>query len=713
MTTPFDHTVNIDLKYKKIVNIINSDNFDVDDNDNKEILKHIRICFLKNKAYDYDKEILTMIKIKQQQKLLAKYNDKFIEASLLFNTGDRTKAKDIFKDIVKNICDSASFKDSDDTYKLMFKLACLYYEDKEYRDSALLFISIFKYSKEKSEFSEFSEMKILCDAMGYYFLKNNDIELVYSLFEITFYYKFKIRNDVKKDLYILNRIGDIYLLSKIYSKAKVYYLKMEDMMKKYPSIYDNKNKIKLQILYNLGSIYLIENNFEYAKEILLESYKSRKNVFGNNHDDTLKSLFKLASSEAKLGEFEISVKRLKYLSHIFKEKYGGEYLYYIDTQYVLGEIYIEQNNFEDAKTIFKNIKNVYKNNYEYSNFNIFKTIDKLALLYFKQKQYDLAIQEWIQIIQNLKTPDDFEAVLFKYDVYYNFGLTLYKLGKIKSCEDITNYIYHFSFITFGPTNKNTLLTANLLQSLNLKRYDNYCKTMNNKKTDSIKKFYVKLNIDYFFGLSFYYNNQYDAAINYFEVLLELYDNPDNYGEYNDGTDACDIQSGNLQILFCGKEEDKDNDFHKALPLLSEMIAMPNSRNLIKEVIKNNNGSIVGCQYENIESQNFKNGLNHSISSNIDISQNIIYNLSCAFYRLGKFDKAEEMLIQLIEKCKQNFKTPINTILYLYEHLVIIYRKQNKILLVKKYLNYLLDYYEIFSGNKSENYLNIIDLLKCI
>ena len=697
----FDPTVNIDIQYEKIIHMINSNTFDFEEYDNKETIKQIRIYFLKNKKYYYDKEITTLLKIKNQKKLLEKYSILYKEAEEKYKIGEENESKKILKDIVKNIFELEHFRADENYYKLLFELACFYYKDMDYIDSSKLFIFIFKNCNNKLIHID---MKMLCDNMGFHFLKCENPDLTYSLFEISCYYKYPLFTELEKDIYILTRMGDTLLLSKKYKDAEAYYLRILEIMNKHVNIYNGTSTIKLQILHNLGSIYLVEEHFESAKKILSSCYNYRKKLLGNDNDNTLKTLFKLASTEAKLKEYEVAIRRLNYIIYIFKKKYTMEHLFVVDSQYVLGEIYIQQNKLDEGEAVFINLKNIYKNKYEYSHFNIFRIMDQLAGIYFKQGKYNMSFSEWNIIIDKIEKCKDEETILFKYDIYYNIGITLYKLCKTKSCENIMSYLYNFSYIMFGAKHKSTIISANFLQKLNLDRYKLYCKNIDNKKNNEIKKFYIKLNIDYFFGLSFYYDNQLEDTIEYYETLLKLHNAPENHKNYDDGTITSDIQSGSIQIVF-------------ADPIIDDKYIMNNTylNNYSANILKINEDD----QSTTTESSDdirftFKDGINTALAQGIDISENVMYNLSCAYYRIGDYINAEGMIQKLIEKYKiKTYKKAIDTILYLREHLLIIYYRQNKIELVKEYLNNLAFDYKKMHGINHESYKTIIDLSQSI
>jgi tetratricopeptide (TPR) repeat protein len=713
MNELFNSDINIEFDFQNIVNIITDDTFNIDKYDCKEFVKQIRMYYLKKEEYDNDKQITTIIKIRNQNKLLDKYNLLYKEGEELYKNDKKKESLQIFKNIVidifkyfedhKKLQSSYISFNNDSYYKLLFQVASIYYKEREFFDSATLLIFVFNNCKNQMIFVQ---MKLLCDNMGFYFLNNKHEKsdnLTIALFEISFYYKNPLfcskLQEFERYVYVLMRIGDVLLISKKYKEAEPYYMKIIEIMNQHQDIYNNINEIKLKILHNLGSLYLYEDNYKDAKDILLSCYNFRRILLGNENDNTLKTLFKLASAEAKMKEYEVAVKRLTYIISVFKKKYNMEYLFVVDAQFVLGKIYIDQEKLEAARELFINIKNIYEKNYEYSNFNIFKVIDQLANIDFKQEKYDKAFLEWSNIIINMDNNQEIDVILFKYDTYYNIGFALYKMAKYKSCENIMNYIYNFSYKLFGSEHKSTTVPATFLQELNLNRYESYCKNMNNKKTSEIKKFYIKLNIDYFFGLSFYYNNQLEDTVEYYQALLKIINIPENHKEFDSN-----IQSGTIKVVF--KESSQKNKDEFVPPIIKK------SLNIIKIEETDDQSTTTESSEEN--KFTFKDGLNHALSQGIDISENIIYNLSCAYYKLGDFDNAEEMIQQLLRKYKKKTnKKVIDIILYLREHLLMIYYRQNKISLVKEYLDDLAFTYKKNYGIDHENYKTIINLYKCI
>jgi len=346
-----------------------------------------------------------------------------------------------------------------------------------------------------------------------------------------------------------------------YILAKVYQIKgLNDFALNELNETLSNNPNNYNAYFTLGKIYYELKDFNNAEIQFNNSIKIKK--------DFINGLYFLAQTELELGKYQESMEHIKKILLINP--------YFYNAYAVIGDIYVKNNNFNEAINYYENAINIqddyiyrfkvgecYKNLEQYNNaldnYNKSNTLNPLsnnteketAINIYKQmakiKIINKSFNEAIDLINMAKNINDKDTELY----FLTAGI---KLKINKNIEAIDDYL---KIIEIDPYNIDAYLklscTYNDKQDYN-KAVDTLHKALIlNKQKDRV---YQNL------GISHYNLKNYEDAINYFNKSIEL-NNTDYKSYYYTG--LCYKEKDNLKsaIDLLNKSIELSPDFYDA------------------------------------------------------------------------------------------------------------------------------------------------------
>ncbi len=217
--------------------------------------------------------------------------------------------------------------------------------------------------------------------------------------------------------------GALFSLGRCYSNMG----RCEEALKAYNQVLNNKeSQSRLprgSIFYQLGEVYFSMNDISKAKNYYLLSIASDTAEVGKKRWVTPRSHLKVATCYEMLGEVESAKYHLQLIHEDDNERAYEEAqerlenrLQDIDMDLIVARNYKECNQFELALNTYQEIKDKYAQSADPDILSRLNQIDyRMAVIAFELEQYDSAIIQFEQIIEDRTNKDEW---FFHWSYYY-------------------------------------------------------------------------------------------------------------------------------------------------------------------------------------------------------------------------------------------------------------------------------------------------------
>lgn len=209
----------------------------------------------------------------------------------------------------------------------------------------------------------------------------------------------------------LARLGNIYVTQKKYTEAENLFLRYLALRE------EKKGKDNFEItddLKQLGIFYVNQKKYEQAEPYMQRIIAIREKQLGKDYegiDSDLISLATIYKLQSKYDQAEsLYVRSLDIVEGIIDKKLLKEtkpdfgYAIFIGTlSDSLGEIYSVQNKYQEAKSLYERVINIFEKAYSKDSTYITNPLDKLAIIYQTQGKYKEAeslLQRSLAITEN-------------------------------------------------------------------------------------------------------------------------------------------------------------------------------------------------------------------------------------------------------------------------------------------------------------------------
>lgn len=518
--------------YKELTNFYKISNFDLDNEDIKKATNEIRIVFLRNKKYDYSKKFYEFILNLKKKQTLRNAFDKYI---LSFNIGNDFLEKGYFDEALKIYLSILNQIESDDrtTYKIIhthprmislkLNTGLIYHHKKMYDDAATYLVYVYNNTLDiLNNGCDFLKINYILedvfeDISNYYCdkqLYDKGLNILNILYNIKIY-KFGINH--KCTINLLYKIGDLYYSIEGYSQAKDIFTELIKIINKSKEFKDYEI-LKLNTMYFLGFIHVLESNNEKGYYMMLEVFNTRKKLLGLKNIQTILAYYKLGCIDLKLGKIDQAIQKLKEGYKLMIKKVDQNHHYIIDIKYNLAQAYHEKKDYASSEKLYTSIVTEFTNFFGELHINSLKFIENIAQLYYIQKKYDLAKIEWYKLIILYNKKKEVDGEKFNdytlFEIYYNLGLTLYALNELIDAERVIKYIH-------SEVDNNKINSLEVLIDICKKQYKTMIVKEKTAKLTQKEKLDLKINSRYRVGLLYYYKNCFDDAERMFLKILQI------------------------------------------------------------------------------------------------------------------------------------------------------------------------------------------------
>ena len=220
------------------------------------------------------------------------------------------------------------------------------------------------------------------------------------------------------------------------------------------------NRGTLTRMDQLGLVYLQQQKYQQAIELFSNCYKTRKEVLGKDHVDTIESMFNLAVAYIQQGDEENRAEHLLIKSGKLRYKILGKtHPDTIRSMNELGLYYFHRENYDQAEPLLKEVVKAYRETVGITNNSTIQALKTLSSLFEKKELYSIAMSHLLEIhayaeqLYGLKSS-------FGLDLLYRISKMYLELNEIQRCESFVKQCYQMA-IQESHGNSN-ILTAKLV-----------------------------------------------------------------------------------------------------------------------------------------------------------------------------------------------------------------------------------------------------------
>ncbi|MFN8278832.1 MAG: CHAT domain-containing tetratricopeptide repeat protein [Saprospiraceae bacterium] len=185
---------------------------------------------------------------------------------------------------------------------------------------------------------------------------------------------------------IINNLALLYKETGRYDKAEPYYLESYQIIK---TNLGSRHAQFAQSANNLGVFFFTMGNYRKAEQFYIEAKEIRELVLGKTHPDYATSLNNLATLYSTLGNHNKSVVYHEEVKTIF-ENLKGEKLRYAQSLYNLASEYSFNKNFEPAKELLVNARNILSTEFGKNHIDYVNSTMLLSSVFNQMKNFEMA-----------------------------------------------------------------------------------------------------------------------------------------------------------------------------------------------------------------------------------------------------------------------------------------------------------------------------------
>jgi tetratricopeptide (TPR) repeat protein len=255
-----------------------------------------------------------------------------------------------------------------------------------------------------------------------------------------------------------------------FKKAGPIYLRVLQVTEQNESMWSRGNISRLEILHNLGIMYMLQGRLAEAEELLLSALAEPEKLHGRedmttigvlNQLSVLNGLGALYLKQGKMAEAEETI--LKALAGLEQTR-GSEHVQTLGTKYYLGRCYMDQGKMAGAEAMFLQALTGFEKVCGQEHESTLFTVRLLAELYARQEKMTKAVEMYKRAIEGHEKefgPEQTRTL----GIVRDLGWAYWKQGKLVEAEQMYLRALAGYEKTLGPDHKLTLETADGLEHL--------------------------------------------------------------------------------------------------------------------------------------------------------------------------------------------------------------------------------------------------------
>ena len=238
----------------------------------------------------------------------------------------------------------------------------------------------------------------------------------------------------------ISTLNTLDKLSTIYWYLDEYKLQFDTLQKIYKRQTVVFGRDDIRTLHTLeqmaDTMYVVKGDYKDSIKLVEEIYNLRCEIYGDNHQDTIKALKRVAETYAKCDDFESAVFLYNKIFNLSCELFGDDSKHAIYSLVDLVKCYYEYGEYDNALTACQKVIDIENNNQNCSEAYKKGTTSLMAKIYYRleQKEEAFAICDKLQKDGNIPglVADDIECI-------QDLELESF-IEKIDSCEKPNDFI---------------------------------------------------------------------------------------------------------------------------------------------------------------------------------------------------------------------------------------------------------------------------------
>ncbi|CAE6399735.1 unnamed protein product, partial [Rhizoctonia solani] len=219
-------------------------------------------------------------------------------------------------------------------------------------------------------------------------------------------------------------------------------------------------------------IYISRGRWEKAEQLQEHIERRLKQMRGDEHPDTLRSMNDLANAYSHLGRYEDARALHTQVLHTRKQVLGTNHPDMLTTMNNLANAYSHLGRYEDARALYTRVLDTQKQVLGTDHPNTLRTMNNLAIVYSDLGQYEDARVLYTQVLDTQKQvlgtnhPDTLTTM-------NNLAIDYSKLGRYEDARALYTLVLDTQNQVLGTNHPNTLTTMNNLANAysDLGRYE--------------------------------------------------------------------------------------------------------------------------------------------------------------------------------------------------------------------------------------------------
>jgi non-specific serine/threonine protein kinase/serine/threonine-protein kinase len=231
-------------------------------------------------------------------------------------------------------------------------------------------------------------------------------------------------------------------------------------------------ELQARLMTTMGTVYRKLGLWSQAEPLLEQALETRKRVLGDDHPDTLESMYGLADLYGNQGRYDeaepLYLETLEIRMHVL----GNDHPDTLDSIHNLGGLYLYQGRSDEAEPLFLESLETRKHVLGNDHPNTLNSMGNLAVLYESQGRYDEAEPLYLETLETQKRVlgDDHPITLM---CTRNLGRLYASQGRYDEAEPLILETIEAQKLALGNDHPETLISMGSLAGLykNQGRYD--------------------------------------------------------------------------------------------------------------------------------------------------------------------------------------------------------------------------------------------------
>ena len=212
---------------------------------------------------------------------------------------------------------------------------------------------------------------------------------------------------------------------------------------------------KASLLHRMAAYIAFEGNWDVAEALNVEATRIRRQLFGEDHPDTLRSMSDLASTLWDQNRWKEAETLEVQVVEISKTKLGEDHPNTLTSMNNLALTYRKQGRWEEAETLMVQVMETRKRKLGEDHPDTLRSMSNLAMIIGNRGRWEEAETLGMQVMEARKTKlgEDHPDTL---TTMHNLALTFRKQGRLEEAEKLEVQVMEMSKTKLGEDHPDTL-----------------------------------------------------------------------------------------------------------------------------------------------------------------------------------------------------------------------------------------------------------------